>query len=139
MEHFFKPGRIYAVVGASAAKEKFGHKVFKWYVDRHLPVTAVNPKGDVILDHQAVKHISEVNTPGENEDLALSVITPPAVTKQLFEDLKKLDNSQKKIQAVWLQPGTHNAEVTELAKSVVPIVIEDCILVNGDKYLKSRL
>lgn len=136
MEHFFKPGRLYAVAGASSNKEKFGNKIFNWYHDRKLPVTPINPKREVISDVQSVENVKNIPTNSE-QGVGLSVVTPPAVTKQLLQDIETMNGSVK---AVWLQPGTSNDEVVELAKKVVPTVIHDkCILVNGDKYLNKKL
>lgn len=131
MDKFFAPTRVYAVAGASKDTSKFGYKVFKWYVDRNLPVTPINFRKDVILRVQSVENVKQVTSSGEG-GIALSVVTPPAVTKELLKDVQTMNG---KVHAVWLQPGTYDAEVVELAKQVVPIVIQDCILVNGDTFL----
>ncbi|CAN6606438.1 hypothetical protein TRVA0_003S01486 [Trichomonascus vanleenenianus] len=136
MEHFFKPERVYAVAGASSNPAKFGHKVLQWYVNRDLPVVPINFRKEKILDIQSVENIKDVEVP-DNGSIGLSVVTPPAITKQLIQDIEsKLKKDT--VAAIWLQPGTHDEEVVALAKKVVPIVIKDCILVNGDKFL-SRL
>lgn len=134
MESFFKRNRVYAVAGASANPSKYGYKVLNWYKMRDLPATPINPKSDPILGLTPVQSIRDVSVP-PNYDLAVSVITPPAVTKELIENLSGLP-----VKAIWLQPGTHNPEIVQLAKNAVPNVITDCILVNGDKALsKERL
>lgn len=133
MDKFFRPQRIYAVAGASTNTEKFGHKVFKWYVDRKLPVTPINPKRETILGMNSVASINDVETPATATDgIGLSVVTPPAVTNEMIKSLSKGDN---KIQAIWLQPGTWNQETLDLAQASIPTVITNCVLVNGDKYL----
>lgn len=134
MDHFFKPNRIYAVVGASAKPEKFGYKVFKWYKDRSLNAIPININGGSVLDTPALKSISEIDVP-KGSDIAISVITPPAVTVNLIETLQK---SQLPVKAIWLQPGTHSPDTDKLASKLPMDVINDCILVNGDRYL-SRL
>jgi len=130
MEHFFKPNRIYAVVGASSNPAKYGNKVLNWYKTRNLPVIPVNPKPDPILDLKPVKSVADIQLPS-GHDIAVSVVTPPEITRQLVEALP----ASGPVKALWLQPNTHNPEIVRLAQGKVPDVITKCILMNGDKYL----
>jgi predicted CoA-binding protein len=130
MEQFFKPHRIYAVAGASSNVQKFGHKVLAWYVDRDLPVTPINFRNETILGLSSVSNIKQLAIP-EYSTVGLSVVTPPAVSKELLQDVATLNG---KVEAIWFQPGTYDDEVIELAHKVVPVVIQDCILINGDRY-----
>lgn len=132
MEHFFKPGRLYAVAGASSNPDKFGFKVLQWYKDRKMPVTPINPRKEVILDMQSVDNVKDIKVPEGDAGVGLSVVTPPAITKELLREVGKMNGA---VQAVWLQPGTHDEEVISIANKAVPYVIKDCILVNGDRYL----
>lgn len=135
MESFFKSNRVYAVAGASSNPAKFGYKVLKWYKDRDIPAVPINFRKETILETPSVENITQVPVqPGQ--DLAISVVSPPAVTKELLE---ALDNAQGKVEAVWLQPGTYDQAVLSLAQDKVPNVITDCILVKGDSYLPSKL
>lgn len=136
MEHFFKPHRVFAVAGATTSPQKFGNKVFKWYKDRDLPVVPINYKQEAINGTPSVADVTKVPVP-KGSDLALSVVTPIPVTKEL---LKQLDNAQGPVASIWFQPNTFDAEALELAKQKVPEVISDsCILVKGDTYLPSKL
>lgn len=78
------------------------------------------------------------------EDYALSIITPPTVTKQLLRDAK-----QAGIRAVWLQPGSFDREGLEYARREWPkaaIAGEDvpgsrggegwCVLVDGEAGMR---
>lgn len=129
MEHFFKQGRRYAVAGASTNQSKFGFKVLKWYVDRNLPVTPINYRKETILGLPSIENIKQIDTDAE---IGLSVVTPPDVSLQLVKDIATLDG---KVKAMWFQPGTWNTDVIEQAQKVVPVVIQDCVLMKGDKYL----
>lgn len=130
METFFRPERIFAVVGASTNPTKFGNKVLKWYVDRRLPVVPINPKEKNILSLDTVPALSELVLP-EGKQLSLSVVTPPSVTKSILQSV-----GPSVVSAVWLQPGTYNNDVLDVARSTVPTVITDCILVNGDRAIR---
>ena len=73
-------------------------------------------------------------------DYSLSVITPPAVTRQLLKEAKEAG-----IPAVWLQPGSFDAEVLEYAQANFKAAIGGnggrggegwCVLVDGEEGLR---
>jgi acetyl coenzyme A synthetase (ADP forming)-like protein len=74
LEPFFKPKTV-AVVGASRKPRKFGHVIFKNFVDSEFEgkVYPINPEAETILGLKA--YPSVVNVPGE---LDLTVIAVPA-------------------------------------------------------------
>jgi acetyl coenzyme A synthetase (ADP forming)-like protein len=74
LEPFFKPKTV-AVVGASREPRKFGHVIFKNFVDSEFEgkVFPVNPKAEMILGLKAYPSVKDV--PGE---LDLTVIAVPA-------------------------------------------------------------
>lgn len=140
LSHFFAPGRVYAVAGANVDPSRFGHKVFKWYLDRALPVTPINPKPAAILGHTPVQSLAQVLEAQQQAlgpaGLALSVVTPPAVSVALIKEASGLPD--KPVKAVWFQPGSYDNEVLNAAKEAgikSIIAYEDCILVLGDSYL----
>jgi hypothetical protein len=74
-------------------------------------------------------------------DYSLSVITPPAVTRQLLKEAKETG-----IPAVWLQPGSFDAEVLEYAQANFKAAIGGnggrggegwCVLVDGEEGLRT--
>ncbi|KAI1133218.1 CoA binding domain-containing protein [Nemania abortiva] len=101
----------FAVVGASSNRAKFGHKVLVWYQAHKLPVTPINPASATIStsygEHPTVKSVAELPEPTQT---SLSVITPPPVTLEVLKEAKRVG-----IPAVWLQPGTFDAEVIKFA------------------------
>lgn len=60
LESFFRPHRLYAVVGASSDTSKFGNKIFNWYLHRQLPVVPINPKVPEISGIPTAKSITDV-------------------------------------------------------------------------------
>lgn len=132
MDKFFRPGQTYVVGGASSNPSKFGYKVLKWYVDRGLPVAALNPRKESILGLQSVENIKEILESADGE-IGVSLVTPPAVSKEIIQTISADDRN--KVQSIWFQPGTYDREVLDLARQTVPNIIEDCILVNGDRFL----
>ncbi|KAK0639062.1 CoA binding domain-containing protein [Cercophora newfieldiana] len=132
----------YAVVGASTNTQKYGFKVFRWYVEHGLPVTPVNPTSPSIpvggTDYATVKSLSQLEKPAET---SVSIITPPAVTLKTLNEAKELG-----IPAVFLQPGTYDDQVLEFAKDNFKAVVVGeggwggegwCVLVDGERGLKS--
>lgn len=140
MKTFFQSSN-FAVVGASTNTEKFGYKVFKWYVQRDLPATPVNPTAPAIsvdgVDYKAVKSLSQLTNPS---DTSVSIITAPPITIKTLIEAKELG-----VPAVWLQPGTFDDEVLKYAYANFKAVLAGdgghgregwCILVDGDRGLK---
>jgi predicted CoA-binding protein len=115
--------------------------VFAWYLTHSLPVTPLNPRTPNISvlsqTHQTIASPSQLSDP---TSYSLSVITPPAVTKQLLKEAKEAG-----ILAVWLQPGSFDAEVLEYARTQFKAAIAGeggrggegwCVLVDGENGLK---
>ncbi|KAA8636742.1 hypothetical protein SMACR_04741 [Sordaria macrospora] len=130
----------FAVVGASTNTEKFGYKVFKWYADRDLPATPINPQGAALTvngqSYPAIKSLSALESPKET---SVSIITGPAITLKTLQEAKELG-----VPAVWLQPGTYNDEVLAYANENFGTVVVGkggwggegwCVLVDGERSL----
>lgn len=135
MDQFFQKGRLYAVTGASTNKDKFGYKVFRWYKDRNIEAVPINFRKDIIDGVQSIESIGQLDIPNGAEGVGLSVVTPPAVTKEMLDTIESAPKLKSSVKAIWLQPGTYNEDIVNFAKSVCPVVIKDCILVNGDQFL----
>lgn len=84
-------------VGASTDRSKYGNKVLRWYLDRSMNVTPVNPKAPEVEGLETIKNLHELSKPTET---AVSVITPPAVTLAVLKDAEAC-----RIPFIWLQPG----------------------------------
>ncbi|KAF2475813.1 NAD(P)-binding protein [Lindgomyces ingoldianus] len=137
---FFSSPR-FAVAGASSDPNKYGHKVFAWYLTHSLPVTPLNPRSPIIsvLSKAHTTTASPFALP-DPPSYSMSVITPPAVTKQLLKEAKDAG-----ILAVWLQPGSFDKEVLEYARKEFRVAIAGeggrggegwCVLVDGEQGLK---
>ena len=117
--------------------------MFAWYLQHSLPVTPLNPRSPTISvlnrDHTTVPSPTALSDPPAS-DYSLSVITPPAVTKQLLKEAKEAG-----VPAVWLQPGSFNDEVLQYAQANFKAAIAGddgmggegwCVLVDGEAGLK---
>ncbi|TVY87586.1 hypothetical protein LAWI1_G005108, partial [Lachnellula willkommii] len=138
----------FAVVGASTDPAKFGHKsipalsLFAWYTAHSLPVTPINPTAASITTDKAYPAVPSLSQLPDPKSTAVSIITPPKVTKKVLEEAKGLG-----IKSVWLQPGTFDDEVLAFARQEFENAVGGdggggaegwCVLVDGGKALEGR-
>ncbi|PSK33987.1 hypothetical protein B9Z65_8313 [Elsinoe australis] len=138
---FFSSSR-FAVAGASSDPRKFGHRIFAWYLAHDITPTPLNPNTSTIkvrnTNFDARASPSALSHPTET---SLSIITPPQITSKLLKEAKDAG-----IKAVWLQPGSFDADILGLAKKEFPgaAVGGDggggsegwCVLVDGEWAMK---
>ncbi|TPX56874.1 hypothetical protein PhCBS80983_g04229 [Powellomyces hirtus] len=128
---FFKQGK-FAVVGASQDPSKFGYKVLKWYLNHDLPVVPINPNGRAIDNIPTLLSLSALPCASS---YAISVITPPSVTRGVIAQAEELG-----IRHVWLQPGAEDAEALATATASGMNVIAGggvCVLVSGSEAMRA--
>ncbi|SFH45595.1 hypothetical protein SAMN05192551_10126 [Tindallia magadiensis] len=113
--------KTWAVVGATPSVEKFGHKIYKMLQEHQYKVYGVNPNYKELEGE--VLYPDLLSLPEEPE--CISVVVPPNVTLSLLEEINKTG-----IKYVWFQPGTYDAKVLEMAKTLdLKIVYNNCVLV----------
>ena len=99
----------------------------RWYQDRKLDVTPVNPKAGNIEGSDAVASLSDLtstNTPV----LAVSIVTPPAVTSNIVQEAHAAGISR-----IWMQPGSESVEALQFGEEHDMTMVHNyCILVSGD-------
>jgi len=121
----FLSERVWAVVGASANKEKFGYKVYKVLAEK-WQVYPVNP-GLVEIDgvkcYPSIGELPEVPA-------VVNIITPPAVTLKIVEECAALG-----VGKVWMQPGAESQEAISFCLAHGLNVISDkCAKVEARHY-----
>ena len=118
----FLEGKRFAVVGASANREKYGNKVLRVYQQRGLEVVPVNLAGGEIEGLTAYADLPSV--PGTID--GISIITSPRVTEAVVAQALSLG-----IKNIWMQPGAESPAAVELAEQAGANVIAGgpCILV----------
>jgi predicted CoA-binding protein len=118
----FLASKTYAVAGASTKPEKYGNKVFHALLKSDRETYPLNPAADQIDGHQAYPSIGDLPIVPE----AISVITPPSVTRQIVADAIAAG-----VKHIWMQPGAEDAEASQSARAAGLNVIDDgsCILV----------
>jgi len=105
-------------------------------------VTPINPTTpEIKLPSQAYRAVATPSALESPQQTALSVITPPAVTRKILAEAKSIG-----IQAVWLQPGSFDEEGLEYAKANFEAAVGGrggeggegwCVLVDGESALEA--
>jgi predicted CoA-binding protein len=118
----FLAGKRFAVVGASANREKYGNKVLRVYQQNQRDVVPVNPAGGQIEGLAAFADLAAVPGPIDG----VSIITPPVVTEKVVA--QAIDRG---IKHIWMQPGAESARAIAAAEAAGANVIAGgpCVLV----------
>jgi len=118
----FLDGDRYAVVGASQDRNKYGNKVLRCYMQNERTVVPINPKADQIEGLDAFAELSAMPAAVHG----VSIITPPAITKQVVQQAAALG-----IRHLWMQPGAEEPTAVDWAREQGLQVIagDACLLV----------
>ena len=122
--------KVWAVLGATDNKEKFGFKIFKILKDAGYKVYPVNPGVDSILGDKCYPTLSALPVKPD----AVNFVVPPKVGEPIIAECVALG-----IKNVWLQPGANGDNVVNAAKKEeLNVIHKSCILVElrkQDPYL----
>ena len=132
---FFASHKLFAVVGASADRAKFGNKVLRCYQKRGFPVVPVNQRAPSIEGLGTAASLTALSTSlpeelqhGGMQHVGVSIITPPAVTSSVLREGYALG-----CRSFFLQPGTYNTEVESTLEELADATfIKSCVLVDLD-------
>ncbi len=118
----FLVGRVFAVVGASTDREKYGNKVLRCYLQNDLVAWPINPRAEEV---EGVPCYPDLAALPESVH-GVSIITPPAVTCSVVEQA-----ADAGIKRIWMQPGAESAEAIARAEELGLSVISGgpCLLV----------
>ena len=114
--------RVWAVVGVSRDRAKYGNRIFRDLRRAGYVVYGVNPRGGEV-DGQAL-YRSLASLPDDVE--VLDVVVPPEVTEQVVQEAHRLG-----LKRVWLQPGAESAAAIAWAEAHgMEVVYDACAMVN---------
>jgi uncharacterized protein len=111
-----------AIIGASANPEKFGNKAVRAYKQQGWTVYPVNPKESLIEDIKVFKSLKEI--PGSIDEA--SIYLPPNLVPAILREC-----AAKKIQKIWLNPGTESDEAVALAEELGIEAVVACSIVGA--------
>ena len=78
----FVTRRHWAVVGVSADREKYGHRVFASLIGSGYEVDGVNPKNGEVLGRHIYTSLADLPKPPDVVD----IVVPPAATEQVVRE-----------------------------------------------------
>jgi predicted CoA-binding protein len=112
----------FAVIGASEDPRKFGHRVYAGYLRHGRTAYPIHPTAAAILGNPAYRNLAALPEPVE----AVSIITPPAVTERVMDDVIRAG-----VKHVWMQPGAESPAAVAKAREAGLNVISGgpCVLV----------
>jgi len=121
IEQFLR-GELFAVVGASANRAKYGNKVLRAYLKADRTAIPVHPSEDQIEGITAYIDLASI----PEKVHGISIITPPQVTETIIDQAVKCG-----IEHVWIQPGAESDLALSIAEKHQINVIAGgpCILV----------
>lgn len=120
MEEEMLKMRNWAVVGATANKEKFGYKIYQRLKEKGYNVYPVNPNYQQIDGDKCYPSLSELP---EKPDV-IDMVVPPNRGIKVVEEAAELG-----IRNIWLQPGTVSEELLKFAEQKEVNTVQACVLV----------
>ncbi|MDY3974080.1 CoA-binding protein [uncultured Veillonella sp.] len=112
--------KVWAVLGATSRKEKFGYKILMHLRKHGYTVYAVNPNVDEIEGEPCYNSLRDLPEVPDVVDF----VVPEIVGLVALDECKDLG-----ISTVWLQPGADKPSVVKKAEELGFDVIQDCVLV----------
>ncbi len=122
IEVFLADGPPFAVVGASANRDKYGNKVLRCYLQNGYQAYPIHPLDNQIEGCRAYPDLTSL----PERVLSVSIITPPSVTERIVEECKVIGAIN-----IWMQPGAESAGAIRSAEDNGMRVIANgpCVLV----------
>ena len=120
-------GKVVAVIGASADRQKFGNRAVRAFRRQGYTVVPINPHETEV---EGLKAYPSVLSVPASIDMATFYV-PPDVGEQVMVEVAK-----KRIPEVWLNPGSESDELVRLARSlkIDPILACSIIAIGENPY-----
>lgn len=115
---------VWAVVGASNARHKFGNRIYRTLRDAGYRVYAVNRRETTVEGDAAFARLTDLPEPPDVVD----IVVPPDQAMAVVMDAAKAG-----AKAVWFQPGAEDDEAAAWARGSGMDVVYDCILVRHER------
>jgi predicted CoA-binding protein len=121
IQAFLESG-VFAVVGASTDRSKYGNKVLRCYQQHGRKVYPVNPRAPEVEGLKAYPSLAAL----PEKVPAISVITPPSATEAVVREAHAAG-----VKHVWMQPGAESDAAVHAAEELGMNVIAGgpCVLV----------
>ncbi len=118
---FLDPDNVFAVVGVSRNKEKYGYKVYHDLKIAGYEVFPVNPNLSSVDGEKCYPSLASLPKVPD----VLSVVVPPSVTEKVVKEAADVG-----IRKVWMQPGSESEAAIDFCLSHDILVLHDmCIMI----------
>ena len=125
----FLKSRVFAVIGVSPNREKYGYQVYEDLKNGGYTVYAVNPGYDSIYGDVCYHDLESLPETPDVIDFAC----PPKVTEKVVTMLPGLGVSK-----AWMQPGAESARAIDYCRGNGVEVLHDiCVMVQRRKATES--
>jgi len=127
LQKFIDKNYIYAIVGATQNKNKYGYKVLMDLKNKGYNVVAVNPKYSEIEGVPCYPTVFDLE---ERPDVVVLVVGEENA-KKVVQDCIDSD-----LNRIWFQPGSEYPAAVKLAKNAgLNIVTKECIMVETNELI----
>jgi predicted CoA-binding protein len=113
--------RVWAVVGVSQDRSKFGNRIYRSLRDSGYVVYPVNPKGGELEGAKVYPTLADLPATPDVVDL----VVPPAVTEQIVREAHELGLSR-----IWMQPGAESQVAIDYCHAHgIEVIYDACAMV----------
>lgn len=118
--------RVFAIVGASNDREKYGNIIYRDLRDAGFKVYPVNPNVEEVEGDKAYPRLQDLP---ERADVA-DVVVPPRAGLKVADDA-----AEAGVTYFWLQPGAESDDVIQRASNHgLSVIWDQCIMVARRLY-----
>jgi predicted CoA-binding protein len=117
----FVSRKVWAVVGVSQDRSKFGNRIYRDLRDAGYVVYPIHPKGGELEGAKVYPTLADLPATPEVVDL----VVPPAVTEQVVKEAHQLGLSR-----IWMQPGAESQAAIDYCHThAIEVVYDACAMV----------
>lgn len=121
----FLESKVFAVIGVSPNKDKYGYQVYEDLKNGGYEVYAVNPGYDSIYGDVCYRDLESLP---ETPDV-VDFVCPPKVTEGVVKSMIDLG-----VNKAWMQPGAESAEAIEYChREGIEVLHDICVMVQRRK------
>ncbi len=121
----FLDSEVYAVVGVSTNKQKYGYKVYESLKAAGYTVYAVNPRFEEICGERCYPDLDSLPRRPD----VVEFVCPPSVTEETVKALPGLG-----VEMVWMQPGAESDEAVSFCRrNGIKALHDICVMVEMRK------
>ncbi len=118
--------RVWAIVGVSQDRTKFGYRVFRTLRAAGYEVFAVNPRGGEVDGAPVYPSLADLPRLPDVVDL----VVPPAVSERVVEEAHALGLTR-----IWMQPGAESPAALDYCRDHgIQVVSDACAMVHKRNF-----